>query len=146
MSRVEERLSQAEKMIWSSEFRAGKGLGNEVNYYVFDYPPQDELTVRDTVKTWQSRNSKGADGFELVVFDLDVYFFVIGLLNSNVFLNIVKIFNSTLNFQIRDICNMPLIRQKEIEVKKIVGDTLSLSCADWDSFETSWDFKRHPLV
>ena len=28
----------------------------------------------------------------------------------------------------------------------LVKDNISLSRADWDSFETSWDFKRHPLV
>jgi hypothetical protein len=78
------RLNEAEQMIWDADFRKGKGLGNEVNYYVFDYPPQDELIVRDAVKSWQTRNSKGVDGFELVTFDL--YEIIIKLLENEGFL------------------------------------------------------------
>ena len=33
-----------------------------------------------------------------------------------------------------------------LKVEHLVGDTVVLSKKDWDSFETSWDFKRHPLV
>jgi hypothetical protein len=84
MNNTASRLNKAEQKIWDPAFREGKGLGNEVNYYVFDYPPEDELTVRDAVKAWQSRNSKGADGFELAVFDL--YEIIISLLEQEGFL------------------------------------------------------------
>lgn len=33
-----------------------------------------------------------------------------------------------------------------MSINNIVGKLIGLSKIDWDSFETSWDFKRHPLV
>ena len=41
-----------------------------MNYWVFDYPPERELDVRERIAYMKNKNSKGSDGFELVVFDL----------------------------------------------------------------------------
>ena len=70
MASLEERLDAAERMLKSSAFRQNKGLGNEVGYYVFDYPAERELTVRERIAYMQAKNAKGADSFELKVFDL----------------------------------------------------------------------------
>ena len=70
MVSLEERLDQAERIIKTPAFRQNKGLGNEVGYYVFDYPAEKELAVRERIKYMKSKNSKALDGFELVVFDL----------------------------------------------------------------------------
>ena len=37
--------------ITSEEFLAGRGLGNEVAFHIFDYPPEEEIKVRDFVRT-----------------------------------------------------------------------------------------------
>lgn len=56
--------------------------------------------------------------------------------------------NPTLNCQVGDIKGLPLIvdEEKESIVNTIVKENIVLSKADWDSFETSWDFERHPLI
>lgn len=46
------------------------GRANEVNYWVFDYPPEKELEVRERIAYLKNKNRKETDGFELVVFDL----------------------------------------------------------------------------
>lgn len=33
-----------------------------------------------------------------------------------------------------------------LEAEKVVHQNISLSKSDWDAFETSWDFTKHPLV
>ena len=43
MASLEERLDLAERMIRMPSFRQNKGLGNEVGYYVFDYPAEKNL-------------------------------------------------------------------------------------------------------
>jgi hypothetical protein len=63
-----------------------------------------------------------------------------------VFLSIIKAINPTLACQVRDIRNIPIIYQKTDDVIKLVNEVIGISRTDWDSFETSWDFKRHPLV
>lgn len=70
MASLVERLDQMEAAIKKTSFRQNKGKANEVNYWVFDYPPERELEVRERIEYLKNKNSKGADGFELVVFDL----------------------------------------------------------------------------
>ena len=84
MTTLEERLDAVEQLIKRPEFRENKGLGNEVGYYVFDYPAEQELIVRERVQYMKSKNSKGTDGFELLVFDL--YDILIDLLEEEGFL------------------------------------------------------------
>lgn len=67
---LEERLDQLEAVIKKPSLRQNKGKANEVNYWVFDYPPERELDVRERIAYMKNKNSKGSDGFELVVFDL----------------------------------------------------------------------------
>lgn len=84
MASLEERLDAAERMVKQQSFRENKGLGNEVGYYVFDYPAEKELIVRERIEYLKAKNSKGTDGFELVVFDL--YDIVIDLLEQEGFI------------------------------------------------------------
>ncbi|MDK2941821.1 MAG: hypothetical protein PWP56_1334 [Acetobacterium sp.] len=84
MATLEERLDQAEIIIKTESFRQNKGLGNEVGYYIFDYPPEKELVVRERIAYMQGKNNRGSDGFELKVFDL--YDLVIDILEAEGFL------------------------------------------------------------
>lgn len=70
MRPTQARLEDAKKLIREPSFLQNKGLGNEVGYYVFDYPAEDELIVREWVRYWQGKNNPDMDGFRLTVFDL----------------------------------------------------------------------------
>lgn len=67
---LEERLDLIQAKIKKTSFRENKGLGNEVGYYVFDYPSETELRVREHVNYLKRKNNPAADGFELKVFDI----------------------------------------------------------------------------
>ena len=84
MRSLDERLDLMERIIKETNFRKNKGLGNEVGYYVFDYPADKELVVRERIEYMKAKNSKGTDSFDLVVFDL--YDIVIDLLEQEGFL------------------------------------------------------------
>lgn len=85
-------------------------------------------------------------GSSIFINDDNKFNYILGLLNSKVFLEVVKIFNPTLNFQVRDVRNMPVIQKSVSDVNEIVDDLCAISKTDWDSFETSWDFEIHPLL
>lgn len=75
---------------------------------------------------------------------------IIAYMNSKVADAFLKIFNTTLSFQIRDVRNLPY-REQQIEKKKnaikpLSGECISMAQKDWDSFETSWEFQHHPLL
>lgn len=90
MRSTEARLEDAKKLIHEPSFLQNKGLGNEVGYYVFDYPAKDELIVREWVRYWQGKNNPDVDGFRLTVFDL--YDVMIDILRKNDFLDQCFIF------------------------------------------------------
>lgn len=85
MTNTDERLKQAEQQIRKPTFRQNKGLGNEVGYYIFAYPPEDELTVREWVKYIQHKYDSRAEGFRVLVFDL--YDIVIDILQERGYLD-----------------------------------------------------------
>lgn len=44
-----DRLNQVLARITSDDFLAGKGLGNEIAFHIFDYPPEEELRIREHI-------------------------------------------------------------------------------------------------
>ena len=72
----------------------------------------------------------------------------IGFLNSVLADYYLKIIAPGLSTVSGDIEKLPYIKsiEKNNTVNDLVSDCVALSCTDWDSFETSWDFKWHPLV
>ena len=70
MAGIEQRLDELEERITKSSFRQTKGKANEVNYWVFDYAPEQELIVRERISYLKSKDFKTAEGFDLVVYDL----------------------------------------------------------------------------
>lgn len=84
MASIEERLDAMEAEIRKPSFRQNMGRANEVNYWVFDYPAEQELIVRERIDYIKAKNSKRIDGFELVVFDL--YDIIIDILEREGFM------------------------------------------------------------
>ena len=71
-----------------------------------------------------------------------------GACNSSVILQIASMLSPTLNFEVGQIAAYPVITTDKYEdsICDIVDELRFLSKTDWDAFETSWDFERHPLV
>ena len=65
-----ERFAEMDEKIKDPSFRKATGKANEVNYWVFDYPPEQEMDVRSHIQWLENRNSKGFDDYKLVVYDL----------------------------------------------------------------------------
>lgn len=76
--------------------------------------------------------------------DLNKLHYIVGLLNTKIANDILKCINPTLNIQIGDIGGIPIIKGN-IKNGNIL-DCLSISRADWDAHETSWDFQRNELL
>ena len=70
MSRLDERLDLAEQKLKEPKFRENRGLGNEVGYYIFDYPAEEEMYVRERITYIKKRNQSSGDEYQIVIFDL----------------------------------------------------------------------------
>ena len=90
-------------------------------------------------------DSKGAKGF---CESENQLLWVLALLNSKASGCFLKIISPTLDYKVGDVIQIPYIHTETTDstICKIASEAISLSRMDWDSFETSWDFKRHPLV
>ncbi len=73
---------------------------------------------------------------------------LLGLLNSIVSRELLKIISPTMNYQVRDIFSIPVPKAvlTSNHTNNLVEQNIGMERADWDSYETSWDFKRNPLV
>lgn len=123
---TQERLTKAERQIKEESFRQNKGLGNEVGYYIFDYPAEHEILVRDRIDYWKKKNARGVDGFELVVFDL--YDIIIDTLEEEGFLEQCFQFEKISGFEriTRAVSNLLEVNDSEgVFISKIRDNTPS---------------------
>ena len=72
--------------------------------------------------------------------------YTLGLLNTKYAQQVFDLINPTINYTQSTIASLPIVFNHENIVREVVSDCFSLSRTDWDSYETSWDFKRNPLV
>lgn len=123
--------------------------------------PKDHILFRKGV-TWSLVSTNPTFGARLlpesqtfnkaaatVLFHDEKYvLYVLALLNSSVVNYLSKIINPTLNNNIKDILAMPFIYniEKAPRILEFVNENIEKSQNDWNSDETSWDFKRSPLV
>lgn len=74
--------------------------------------------------------------------------YLTGLLNSKISTFVLQILSPTLGFESGYLKKIPIIvdSTRKATVEAITIANIDISRTDWDSFEISWDFKRHPLI
>ena len=73
--------------------------------------------------------------------------FLLGLFNSKVTQRILNILNPSISLQAGDFEKLPVLNSPDSDsIRKLSNECIQLSKFDWDSFETSWDFRHHPLL
>ena len=70
MENIDERLTRMELAMREPAFREEYGKTNEINYWIFDYDPADELKVRARVDNIAEKHKPGKSSMEIVKFDL----------------------------------------------------------------------------
>ena len=75
-------------------------------------------------------------------------FYIMGLLNSQLINYYLNIFNPTINIQSKDIRALPIILSNiyKKRIDKLVKDNLDIFKKDYDNFETSFSFTKHPIL
>jgi len=74
--------------------------------------------------------------------------YILALLNTKLSQEYISVLNPTITTQVGDMSRIPVVIDviKKEQVECIVDKNINASINDWDSFETSWDFKRHPMI
>ncbi len=71
---------------------------------------------------------------------------LLALLNSKVARHYFQLFNPSINLQVKDIKNLPIILPECAEVEQLAKENIRLAKEDWAAFETAWEFQRHLLI
>lgn len=101
-----------------------------------------EIMVRFS-ETGALFDSKGASVFAPTN---EVLCYIIAMLNSKVSSVFLKVLSPAYEYKVGHVANVPLIIKNQDSVNELVRGNITISKSDWDAFETSWDFKQHPLV
>lgn len=70
MREITVRLDELKDKLLDPKFLSNKGLGNEVGFYIFDYPPEEELVVRESVPDLKRYLEREKDNVHIQIFDL----------------------------------------------------------------------------
>lgn len=70
MANINARLDQIIPKIKEEKFINGRGLGNEISFYIFDYEPEHELIVRDYIKHIKKEFRHEGSTRKIIEFDL----------------------------------------------------------------------------
>lgn len=119
---LDERFDRAEAMIQKPSFRENKGLGNEVGYYIFDYPAEQELLVRERIAYLKRKNEQSQDEYRIVEFDL--YNIIIDILQQKGYLEKCCEFEQKRGFEriTKAVGNMLRITAKDSMIVKYIEE------------------------
>mgnify|MGYP001625138982 CR=1 FL=1 len=75
-------------------------------------------------------------------------YIILGFMCSKVTAYFMDLMNSTMHYLVGQMNSIPILDMHNADstIQEIVQKNISVSKYDWDSYETSWDFKRHPLI
>lgn len=131
--------------------------------------PQNTDTFFNEYITW-SKISSGSVAFRYKpygnIYDVagtsiftqnkDTLLYILGMVNGKVAHSILSVLSPTLNYEAGQIANIPIVNYARCcsddgtdpvnTVNWIVAQNIAISNTDGDSFETSWDFRKHPLM
>ena len=96
---------------------------------------------------WQEKGALFGSGGYCAFVEDNLKFFVLALLNSKVTDAFIQFVSPTLNYEVGHIKTIPVVlTEKNAAITELSLSSILCSRNDWDSYETSWDFKYHPLV
>lgn len=142
--------NQLELVNWANNGKSirenGRGVIRNPNYYF-----REGITWSDiTSGSFSARYSPQGFIFGtvgLMLFTDHNLKFILGYMNSKVFALFAKFTMSTMHFNPREVAQQPFIEDKQSNhITQMVDENISVSKLDWDSFETSWFYNKHPLI
>jgi len=77
--------------------------------------------------------------------NINIYY-LLGFLNSSICQEILDLISPTIDYNVGDIAILPVINKVDKKIEQNVIDNIKICKDDWDDYETSWNFKKHPFI
>ena len=127
----------------------GENLGWKISneqYYFKEGISWTVVTSKVCFRRYYQGNIFSNSGQSVIASDSNLLDYLTGALNSCVSEVALNILSPTLGFESGYVNKVPIVISNQEIVQNIVNANIILGKSDWDSYETSWDFKGHPLV
>ncbi len=72
--------------------------------------------------------------------------YLLGFMNSKIAISLLNILSPSMGFESGYLRKLPILSGNNPTIITLVKECIVTSTEDWDSYETSWDFQRHPLI
>ena len=120
-------------------------------------PQNQEFYFRECI-SWSDINTGKTTGFKYYPkgyifevcgrcsFDMPDWKNLLGVLNTPLFPQLVKLLNPTIHFNVGDFKNLPYMKVDSDNFNSIVEENVEISHEDIAAHETSWDYERNPLI
>lgn len=99
-----------------------------------------------SARQFESGQLFDAAGPVIIPFDDSLTLYIMAFMNTNVFQSLIAIICQGLHYGNGAVISRPIIIQCKDKVESKVKENIKLARNDWDSFEISWDFMKHPLI
>lgn len=99
-----------------------------------------------SARQFESGQLFDAAGPVIILFDDSLTLYIMAFMNTNVFQSLIAIICQGLHYGNGAVISRPIIIQCKNKVESKVKENIKLARNDWDSFEISWDFMKHPLI
>lgn len=116
------------------------------SYYFKPHITWSKVSISNVAFRYRPKGSVFSDAGCSANFSDDEVWYALGLLNSNYSQKVFDLINPTVNYTQSTIASVPYVVENKEYVSELVKKNMVLSKTDWDSYEISWDFKRHPLI
>ena len=105
-------------------------------------------SISSNKPSFRYRNNELIDhaGMAFVPDEEEKIYYDLGFMNSIVSEKMLQILSPTINYNAGEIGSLPIDFNDNNESNDRTKIAISISKEDWDSFETSWDFKKHPMI
>ena len=143
---------------WENAGEKIMGKAQQEGHHVQDYPIELKFKplvtwslITSSIPSFRYTESCINDIAGMSYWDInnnDMLMYILGICNTKIAMIMLNMIAPTINFQTGDISRIPVIKNdnEKSMIDNLVQENIALSKADWDSFETSWDFEGHPLV
>lgn len=117
------------------------------DYYFLQHVTWSKVTTSRVSFRYRPAGSIFSDAGCAAIFGEQDLWWILALLNTKYAQEVFDIINPTINYTQNTIASLPCaISQNRDSVNRLAKENVAACKEDWDSFETSWDFKKHPLV
>ncbi|MFW5444949.1 BREX-1 system adenine-specific DNA-methyltransferase PglX [Aerococcus urinaeequi] len=137
---------------WSPEARENYRTGHASQIIPKEYWYKKGITwglitsAKPSFRVLPEGSTYDKGGTSIFIDDSKYYFYILGFLNTDIAYRLVSHLNPTLNLQLRDIQNLPILINNIDNVTKVVKKIIEISQFDWDTYEKSFEYNKNPLV